>query len=199
MADLTDPYNRIPSTVPWWTGLVELGASRELIDWAKTQSGAAVAWATCERGDWMLWWAGRLAGPPGDDRRLLVLAACDCAVLALPLFESKYPSDARPRVAIDTARAWAHGKATPDQVNAAAAAAASAYAAAAAYAAASAAYAAASAATATATAYAAAAYAASAVASAVASAAAADAERSRVLRECADIARRHYPKPPELP
>lgn len=66
-------------------------------------------WDKCERGDWMLWLAGRLAGEPGS-RRPLVLAACECARLSLPIFEARYPGDKRPRRAIETAEAWARGE-----------------------------------------------------------------------------------------
>jgi len=80
------------------------------------------AYAQCERGDWMLWFAARV----GVDRKLVVLAACDCAETAL-----KYVPEGedRPRAAIEMARAWTRGEATIEQVRkAAAAAAAAAYA-----------------------------------------------------------------------
>ena len=64
--------------------------------------------------------------------------AADCAERALPLFEARHPNDARPRQALDAARAWvAHP--TVETRNAAYAAAAAAAYAAAAYAAADAA------------------------------------------------------------
>lgn len=44
--------------------------------------------------------------------RLLARWAADCAEHVLLLFTSKYPHDDRPRKAIETARAWADGKAT---------------------------------------------------------------------------------------
>lgn len=44
--------------------------------------------------------------------RLLARWAADCAEHVLPLFTAKYPHDDRPRHAIETARAWAEGKAT---------------------------------------------------------------------------------------
>ena len=46
-----------------------------------------------------------------DHHRLAIWAA-DCAEHVLPLFESVRPGDARPRRAIELARAWARGEAT---------------------------------------------------------------------------------------
>ena len=41
------------------------------------------AWATCERGDWLLWLTGTMADKDGwPTRQQVVLAACDCAELA---------------------------------------------------------------------------------------------------------------------
>ena len=71
------------------------------------------AWNECERADWMLWFAARV----GVDRKLVVLAACDCAETAL-----KYVPEVedRPRAAIEMARAWTRGEATIKQVRKAA-------------------------------------------------------------------------------
>lgn len=41
--------------------------------------------------------------------RTLVLWNIECAERVLPIFEERYPQDARPREAIEAARAWAHG------------------------------------------------------------------------------------------
>ena len=168
--------------------LTSLDACQAARDWVAKEKHKTLsaAWAACPRGDWMLWMAGKLSGAPeSEGRKRLVLAACECARLALPRYEKYYPDDKRPRRCIEAAEAWANGKAT----NAAAAAyAADAYAADAdAYdaAAAAAAYAADADAYAAAAAYAADAYAADA----------ADA-RAKALAQCADIVRKHYPKPP---
>jgi hypothetical protein len=148
----------------------------------------------------MLWIAARL----GVDRKLIVLAACDCAERSLRFVVA---GEDRPLVAIETARRWAAGQATLDDVRAAssdasAAAADAAYAAAdaAAYAAADAAYAAAYAAY---VAYASAADAASASSASAAdaasasSAAAADAAsaaaRSKCLCASARLVRKRIP------
>ena len=74
------------------------------------------AWAECHRGHWMLWIAERL----GIDRKLLVLAACDCVDRVLQFIPA---DESRPREAVETARAWCAGKATMAEVRAAVAAA----------------------------------------------------------------------------
>jgi hypothetical protein len=178
-------------------GLKALGACPEALRWAEKQKGPGLAWKSCARGDWMLWLLGRQACPAwSDSRKPLVLAACECARLALP-----YTKDPRVFKCIETTEAWTRGEATveearkaQDAVAAAAVAAADAVAYAAAAAAAYAAYAAA------AYAAAAAAYAADAAAYAAAAYAAyaAYAARKMVLKQCADIVRKHYPKAPVL-
>jgi hypothetical protein len=61
------------------------------------------------------------------DRKLVVLAACDCAEQALRFVPD---GENRPRAAIETARKWAVGLATIDEVRAASSAASAASAAA---------------------------------------------------------------------
>jgi hypothetical protein len=125
----------------------------------------------------MLWLAAKVK----IDHKQIVLAACDCAETALRHVPE---GEDRPRKAIKTARAWARGEATLDEVRTAAYADADAdadaAAAAAAYAAAAAAYAADAAA-------AAAAYAAYAAHAAYARRKA----RAKALKKCAAITRRH--------
>ncbi len=53
------------------------------------------------------------------DHHLLALWAAACAEHVLPLFESVKPSDARPRHAIEQARAWVRGEITMSQARAA--------------------------------------------------------------------------------
>ena len=162
--------------------LQRLNACKEARNWADGKS-LEEAWNTCERGDWMLWLCGKMIGKTGwPSRQELVLAACACAELSLPYIPD---GEDRPRKCIEVTRAWAHGKASLEQVKNAAhpayaahAAASAAYAARAAASAAHAAYAAHAAASAAhAAAYAAhaaayAAYAAHAAASAAADSAA---------------------------
>src|SRR3954469_25779635 len=45
-----------------------------------------------------------------EDHHLLALWAADCAEHVLPLFDLERPGDARPRRAIEAARAWARGE-----------------------------------------------------------------------------------------
>ena len=94
--------------------LQELGACRQGLAFAPQFPTLQAAWAACERPDWMLWYLGAV----GTDRKVLVLCACDCARLALPIYETRYPDDPRPRKAIETAEAWARGEATLERVRA---------------------------------------------------------------------------------
>ena len=117
--------------------LVELNACSEAQEWAGGKS-LAVVWKTCKRGDWLLWLCGKMADKPNwPTRKEVVLAACDCAKLALKYVPK---GEERPRKCLETVRAWAAGNATIHEVRTARAAA-DAYAAAA-YAAAAYAYAA---------------------------------------------------------
>jgi hypothetical protein len=170
----------------WTDALHDLDACDDAIAWAEGYDSLDAAWAACERGDWMLWLAGRVAGPPGDDtRRPLVLAACACARLALPYIPD---GEERPLRAIETAEAWARGDAgvTLEQVRFAA----------------DDAYDAADTATTTADAAAHASAVSNAADSAYAAAAAAAytvGYRVATLRQCADLVREYYPTPPVLP
>ena len=175
------------------THLSDINACLSAIEWVKASNSRSLesAWQKCERGDWMLWYAGKKAGPVGDEKRKkLVLAACACARLGLPTFEKRYPGNDVMRVCLDTAEKWTRNEATLEALqvsrrNCYAAADAAAYAAAAD----AAAYAAAAPAAADAAAYAAAAYAAAYDACA--------ATKKKVLKECADIVRKWYPELPQ--
>ncbi len=151
--------------------LNNMNACSEAVEWVGRR-GIKTAWRDCKRGDWMLWLAGRL----DIDRKLLVLAACDCAETALQYVPE---GEGRPAKAIQTARNWCNGTASIDDVRAARRAAAASAAATAATAAYAAAYAAA-----TATA----AYAAAAAAYADAAAA-----RKQSLTTSADLVRKRIP------
>jgi len=179
--------------------LEKVGACGSAIRWASEMKNGQSAWDNCERGDWMLWLAGKMSGKPESaKRKRLVLCACECARLAL-VHVSK--GELRPLKAIETAEAWARGKATIEEVRKARSVAVDA-----AYAAVDAAYAAVYAADAVYAAYAAAyaAYAADAACAAADAAddavddadAADDAAHKETLKKCADIVRKHYPKVP---
>ena len=60
------------------------------------------------------------------NERMQRLLACDYAEHVLHLYEEKYPNDARPRKAIETARRFANGEATIEELAAAGSAAGSA-------------------------------------------------------------------------
>lgn len=174
----------------WIKELNNLKACDEALEWCEGYDSLQEAWGNCDRGDWMLWLAGRLSGNPETaSRKKLVLATCECARLALPYVAE---GETRPLKAIETAEQWARGEnnVTLAQVRAAGANATDAavdaavyvadvYAVNAAYAARAAAFA---------TAFAAATYAYTAAAAAAA--------RKETIKQCADIARKHYPVAP---
>ena len=84
--------------------LVRLHACDDARTWATGKTLQAV-WETCERGDWLLWLAGRMEGKPGwHTRQQIVLAACACAETALKYVPA---GEDRPRLAIEVARRWA--------------------------------------------------------------------------------------------
>ena len=64
-------------------------------------------------------WALRACEPEAERDKLARLFACDCAERVLHICESKYPDDKRPRNAIETARRFAEGKATKEEMAAA--------------------------------------------------------------------------------
>jgi hypothetical protein len=167
----------------WIDNLIETGACREALEWSKGFDSLEDAWKKCERGDWMLWLAGRLSGSPeSDSRKRVVLTACQCARLALPYVTK---GEKRPLKTIETAEAWARGEEniTLADLRKAYAYAAAAYADVAAYDAAYAAYA----------------YDAAYAAYAAAADAAYDAydARKETLKKCADIVREYYPNAPK--
>ena len=183
----------------WTDKYVKLDPCSNAMDWLKTQPNARTAWATCQRGDWMLWLAGVLAGPPGSDsRRPLVLAACDCADLGKAYWT---PGDERPANALRVTRSWARNEgATLDDVRVGAAEAAEAVRAvralgAAAWAAAAGAREAAAAAEAARATWE---EEVAAWAAAGAREAAEAGAREKTLAKCADIVRRYYPRPPRM-
>jgi len=95
-------------TAPHWTdALARLGACSEAVEWALGYASLSEAWAACERGDRMLWLAGRVSGEVGSpERRRLTLAACGCARIALPYVPA---GEGRPLECIETAERYGHG------------------------------------------------------------------------------------------
>ena len=170
--------------------LLKINACGEGMEWLADQT-AEDAWATCQRGDWMLWAGSRC----GVDLQTITITKVKCARLVQHLMQDQRSLDA-----LDVAEQFALGNATREQLAAAAADAANAAADDAAYAAsaaadadaADAAYATDAANAASAASAANAAYAASAAyATAAAAVASADyAAREKILAQCADICRK---------
>ena len=161
--------------------LTEIGACKEAKLWVRDKS-LAEAWATCQRGDWMLWLAKRAC----VDIRPLTLAKAECAALAFP-----YMSE-RSRNAVKVARRFGNEQASIDDLASAYADAAADAAAATTYpatATAYASYAAADAADPEAHSTAAATYPAAAYARAEPTYPAAAAIKMKILAQCADIVR----------
>jgi len=89
-------------------GLKKLGACQSAVTFAEKFDTLGAAWKACERGDWMLWFAGRAAGgPDSESRRKVVLCAVECARRALPIYEKRFPGDDRVKACLDAAEHWA--------------------------------------------------------------------------------------------
>jgi len=101
--------------------LQKLNACKDAIEWAGDKSWEE-CYATCHRGDWLLWLFKR-TNP--DDLQLLTLAKGRCANTVRHLMK-----DERSIKAVDAAIAFGEGKISRDELNTAAAAADAAYAAA---------------------------------------------------------------------
>src|SRR3990172_2796305 len=78
--------------------LLSFSACREAVDWYNDKDSQE-AWESCNRGDWMLWIAARLE----IDKKLIVLAACNCAELSLQFVPN---NENRPKEAVEAARRW---------------------------------------------------------------------------------------------
>jgi hypothetical protein len=111
-----EKYVIIPTTTLNRTFML-LGACHEGREWVATQPDAATAWATCPRGDWLVWLLGALHVRGYVSRQTLVLAACACAETVLRHVPA---GEDLPRLAIEAARRWARGEATVEEVRAAA-------------------------------------------------------------------------------
>ena len=70
-------------------------------EFLKKSKTLARAWNTCPRAYWMIWGLNA-AGLLDDDKARAF--ACDCAEHTLHIFETKYPGDKRPRLAIEASR-----------------------------------------------------------------------------------------------
>jgi dihydroorotase-like cyclic amidohydrolase len=160
--------------------LIQLDACMQALEWAGDKTWEEI-YNTCHRGDWLLWLFAR-TNP--NDFRLLTLAKAHCANTVRHLM-----MDERSTNAVDVAIAFGEGKATIEELNAAASDAkdAAAYPARSGYAASSVA-----AACASATSSVAASVAATACASAACVAAAVDAKKEN-QKLTADVCRKYLP------
>jgi len=96
----------------WSDALKPLRACELSIIWSNAYDSPKTAWAACNRGDWMLWVAGKLSGPPGGKKRKpLVAATCACARLGLKNISAGPLRRQMSRV-LKVAEAWAHGQAS---------------------------------------------------------------------------------------
>ena len=87
----------------------------DAIKYAKKFNSLQKAWDVCERGDWMLWLIGKTCGKPETkSRKKLVYVSCQCARLAWKWTPKEGKN------AIRIAEKYFEGKATFDEVKAAA-------------------------------------------------------------------------------
>jgi hypothetical protein len=92
--------------------LEEKKACPKAVEWVKESKTETFIelWDTCERADWMLWILARMIKEKGwPSRKTVVLCACDCAETSLRFVPE---NELRPKIAIQTARKWAEGKAS---------------------------------------------------------------------------------------
>jgi len=88
--------------------LRKIGACSAAVKWAEQYPTLQKAWDVCERGDWMLWLAGKLSGEIRSEKhKQLVLTTCKCARLSLHYI---HKDELRPLKVIETAEQWARGE-----------------------------------------------------------------------------------------
>uniref|UniRef100_A0A6M3J3N0 Uncharacterized protein n=1 Tax=viral metagenome TaxID=1070528 RepID=A0A6M3J3N0_9ZZZZ len=83
------------------------------IPWVAGRPASEALWRECPAASWMLW----LYAKVGVRRELMVLCGTGCVRSALHLVP---PGEDRPRLAVAVAEAWAYGRATLEDVRAAA-------------------------------------------------------------------------------
>jgi hypothetical protein len=101
-------------------------ACTEAVKWVKESKAETFIdlWNECDRADWMLWiMAKMIKEKEWPSRKTVVLCACDCAETT---FKFIFEDEPRPKIAIQTARKWAEGKASKIECKKAAYAAAAA-------------------------------------------------------------------------
>jgi 4'-phosphopantetheinyl transferase EntD len=92
----------------WTDKLVEMKACPDAVRWAKQYITAEAAWEACERPNWMLRVAGKLAETL-EDRQALALATAACArtVLKYVMPYAMPVGEDPPPAAIEAVEAWA--------------------------------------------------------------------------------------------
>src|SRR3990167_6711038 len=96
--------------------LIDLYACGDGRKWARGKT-LAKTWDTLDRPDWMLWLIGKMAGTKGwPTRNEIILLAADCAEMAMPIFEKRYPAEKRVRDCIKGVRDYVSGKITLDEL-----------------------------------------------------------------------------------
>ena len=114
--------NKKTKTTTHWVDefLLPLNACESAVVKARAYPDPKTAWDAWDNGTEMLWTLEKCGE---TDVSKLVFCACEIAERVLPLFETQYPNDKRPREAIEAARNYAEN---PTEENRAAAHAASA-------------------------------------------------------------------------
>lgn len=88
--------------------LEQLGAKEKLLDYFDTYDTLQEGWDKCTNGNWMLWVISESCGPPNHPtHRKFTAAKCRVARLFLKYFEDVFPSDDRPRKAVEVAEKYA--------------------------------------------------------------------------------------------
>ena len=87
----------------WTTRLTDINACEEAVVWARSYDTPQQAWEACERPDWMLWVAAKLAMTEQEHQNI-VIAAAACARTALQYVRA---GETRPLAAIEAAERWA--------------------------------------------------------------------------------------------
>jgi hypothetical protein len=103
--------------------LKRLDACQDAVDWVEEHGGtAAECWHDCARGDWMNWLLVYDQKKFHITKRQLVGALAECARLSLKYYEAEYPDDKRVRECLDTCKRYSQGKATGKELDSSASA-----------------------------------------------------------------------------
>ena len=95
----------------WSEALIKLNSCDEALAWAETQPDYETAWATCQRGEWLIWLLRKVAPKDDPTRDKWRKLACDIARTVLCYVKA---AEERPRLAIEAAEAYARGEITRD-------------------------------------------------------------------------------------